>query len=87
MSEFTDFLTMLSTEFRKYLVEHDSIAARVPLNALLVFKVDGEDRFNQWHREMSLRNREGDQPVVQVHVTQLRSHSLIERADVALAGA
>ena len=69
---------MLSTEFQKYLIEHENFGARIPLNAMIIFQIEGEDDFNRWHQETSLRNREVEQPLVYVHVNKLRAQSLLK---------
>lgn len=63
MNKFTEFLAMVSTEFHRYLMENEEFAGEIPANALVIFRVEGEDEFNSWHKEISLRNREPDQPV------------------------
>jgi hypothetical protein len=83
MKNFGNFVAFLSGEFHRYLMEHEQQARGIPRNALIVFDVAGEPAFNRWHRETSLKNRESGQPVIQVHVGKLRTHSAIE--DVQLA--
>ena len=78
MSNYTNFLTMVSTEFHRYLMENEEFAAKIPANALVIFQVEGEDDFNRWHKETSLRNKESDQPVIFVYVKKWRKHSSIE---------
>ncbi|MEK6698932.1 MAG: DUF5647 family protein [Nitrospirota bacterium] len=78
MSSYADFLAMISTEFQRYLMEHESLTDKIPVNALLIFQVEGEDEFNKWHEGLSLKNREPEQPVVYVSVKKWRSHSSIE---------
>ena len=82
MNGYTEFLTMLSSEFHRYFMEHEHVASTIPRNAVVIFQVHGEEEFNKWHRAMSLRNRETTQPVIHVHVNKLRYHSLLE--DVAI---
>jgi hypothetical protein len=53
-------------------------------DALVVFQVDGEESFNNWHKEMSLRNREADQTIMYIHVKKWRQHSAIEGIRVAV---
>ena len=83
MTSFGNFVAFLSSEFHRYLMENEALGRDMPGNAMVVFEVAGEPDFNQWHRETSMRNREPGQPVVQVHVGKLRTHSAIE--DVQLA--
>lgn len=63
MKEYRDFLAMISSEFRRYLIENEGFADDLPLNTLVIFQVEGEDAFNAWHEKVSLRNKEENQPV------------------------
>lgn len=83
MSEYTNFLSMVSTEFHRYLMDNAKFASDIPANALVIFQVEGEDDFNNWHKEMSLRNREADQPIIYVYVKKWRKHSSIEEIRLA----
>jgi hypothetical protein len=83
MSNYTNFLAMVSTEFHRYIMENDEFAEDIPTNALLIFQVEGEDNFNNWHKETSLRNREVDQPIIYVYVKKWRKHSSIEEIRLA----
>ena len=78
MSNYNKFTAMLASEFHRYLMEDEERAPKLPENVLLIFQVDGEEDFNRWHKEMSLRNREADQPVAVVHLKKWRLHSMIE---------
>ena len=83
MSNYTNFLAMVSTEFHKYTMENKELAAKIPANALVVFQIEGETDFNNWHKETSLRNRDPDQPIIYVYVKKWREHSSIEEVNVA----
>ena len=85
MSDYNKFIAMLASEFHRYLMEDEERAPRLPENVLLIFQVEGEEDFNRWHKEMSIRNREAHQPVVYVHLKKWRLHSVIE--DMTLIGA
>ena len=85
MKSYSDFLTMLSIEFHRYLMENEENIKDLPENALVVFQVDGETEFNRWNEEISLRNRERGQEVSYVHVRKWRKHSAIE--EVSFIGA
>ena len=78
MTDYQRFASLLEREFSGYLQTHEGDADQFPANALVIFQVDGEPEFNRWHRDLSLRHREGEQPVVEVHVRHLRSASLLE---------
>lgn len=83
MSNYTNFLAMVSTEFHRYLMENEEFTVNIPLNAIVIFQVEGEDEFNNWHKETSLRNREPNQPAIYVYVKKWRKHSSIEEVKVA----
>ncbi len=83
MSEYVKLLTMISSEFHKYLMENEETARTIPSNGLIIFQIEGENDFNQWHKELSLRNWEKDQPIRYVILKKWRKHSLIE--ELALA--
>ena len=50
MSNYTNFLAMVSTEFHRYLMENDEFSDDIPVNALVIFQVEGEDDFNNWQK-------------------------------------
>jgi len=85
MSDYTNFLAMVSTEFHRYLMENDDFAEKIPANALVIFQIEGEDDFNRWHKETSIRNKEPAQPVIIVTVRRWRKHSSIEELNLAEA--
>jgi hypothetical protein len=82
MKRFGEFVAFLSSEFQRYLIEHEEESVRVPSNAMIVFDVAGETDFNNWHREVSMRNREPGQPVFHVHVGSMRRHAAIEQVEL-----
>ena len=86
MSDYNRFLTMLSTEFQRYLMENEKLGERIPINAMVVFQVDGDDDFNRWHKNTSLRNQEKDQPVILIKVKRWREHSSIEELHLSEIG-
>ena len=85
MNDYTNFLAMVSTEFHRYLMENEAFAEKIPTNALVIFQIEGEDDFNNWHKETSLRNREADQTIIYVFVKRWRKHSLIEEVNLSEA--
>jgi hypothetical protein len=85
MSDYNKFTAMLASEFHRYLMGDEEKARQLPDNAVIVFQVDGEEDFNRWHKEMTLRNMETDQSVAYVHLKKWRLHSVIE--DMTLIGA
>jgi hypothetical protein len=85
MSDYNKFTAMLASEFHRYLMEDEERAPMLSENVLLIFQVEGEEDFNRWHKEMSLRNMEAGQSVAYVHLKKWRLHSVIE--DMTLIGA
>ncbi len=85
MHNYKNFLGMVSTEFHRYLMENEELGEKIPANAMVIFEIEGEDDFNRWHKETSLRNRESDQPVVFINVKKWRTHSSIEELNLAEA--
>lgn len=63
-------------------MENSEIEGRIPKGALIVFQVEGEERFNKWSRETSLKNREKGQPVVTVVVQGWREAPFLEEVRV-----
>ena len=78
MGNYNSFLAMVSTEFHRYLMENEELGENIPAKAMVIFEIEGEDDFNRWHMETSLRNREQDQPLVLISVKKWRQHSSIE---------
>ena len=85
MNTYSKFLTMISTEFDRYVMENEEFAKSIPQNAMIIFQVHGEEEFNTWHKTLSLKNREPDQPVIYVQIHKWRVHSLIEEVSLAKA--
>jgi hypothetical protein len=83
MSNYTEFLGMVSSEFHRYLMENEDFANKIPSNALIIFQIEGEDEFNRWHKEISLKNREKDQTIIYISVKKWRKHSAIEEIGLA----
>ena len=87
MSEYSNFLSMISTEFHRYLMENNEFASALPANTLVIFQVEGEIDFNKWHKEKSLRNQEEGQPISYVQLKKWRKHSSIEEVKLQKATA
>ena len=64
-------------------MENEEFADRIPAKALIIFQVEGEEEFNNWHKKISLKNRESGQPVLYVYVKKWREHSLIGEINMA----
>jgi hypothetical protein len=78
MNDYNKFTAMLASEFHRYMMENEKSVPVLPTNVLIIFEVEGEEDFNRWHKEMSLRNKEVAQPVAYVQLKKWRMHSCIE---------
>jgi len=83
MTTYSKLVAMISSEFNRYLVEHDEVAKKIPQDSLVVFQVEGENNFNKWSRAVSKKNREENQPLIFVYVKKWRQKSYVEELDVA----
>lgn len=82
MNEYNKLVALLSSEFNRYVIEHEELAPKIPHNALVVFQVEGENSFNEWSRNVSIKNREKDQPLIFVQVKKWRQRTCVEELDV-----
>ncbi|MBC8182945.1 hypothetical protein H8E88_17715 [candidate division KSB1 bacterium] len=82
MTEYSKLAALISSEFNKYLVEHEEVADKIPQNALVVFQVENERKFNKWSRDISQRNREKNQPLIFVNIKKWRQKASVEELDV-----
>jgi hypothetical protein len=69
---------MLASEFQKYLITHPEAVERLSPNTLVIFQIEGDDDFNKWSYETSMRNREKDQPIMKVYLKKWREESVFE---------
>ena len=59
-------------------MEKEELGNLMAENTMVIFQVDGEEGFNRWHKETSLRNRERGQSITHVQLKKWRLHSTIE---------
>ena len=85
MNVYSKLVGMLSSEFHKYLMLNPEVSQGFPPNALVIFKIKGEEKFNQWTEETALKNREGVQPLVYVTVIGWREIPTWEKLEVEKA--
>ena len=78
MNDYSKFATMISSEFHRYVMENEKCGDMLPGNGLVIFQVEGEDDFNRWHKDISLKNHEAGQTITYVHLKKWRFHSAIE---------
>lgn len=68
---FWELQRTLSAEFSKYVLAHPEIDDRIPNNAQIVFRIKGNDDFNAWSQQISIAQREPNQPVIIVEIDDL----------------
>ena len=78
MNDYSKFAAMIASEFHRYLMENEKYGDFLSANTMVIFQVEGEEDFNRWHKEVSLKNREAGQPVAYVRLKKWRTHSTIE---------
>ena len=60
-------------EFEKYVIEHPEFAKRIPRNAIISMRVDGDESFNRWSQRLSERHANGKKkPVFLVNIKKMR---------------
>ena len=82
--EYSNLVALMSSEFNKYLMEHEDESRKIPANALVIFQIAGETNFNMWSKKISLENREKDQPLVYVTVKKWRQRTSVEELDIVI---
>jgi hypothetical protein len=40
-------------EFEKYVLEHPGFAKRIPRNAIVSLRIEGDEAFNRWSRQLA----------------------------------
>ncbi len=82
MKEYSKLAVLISSEFSRYIMEHEDISEKIPLNALIVFQINGEEGFNKWSKEIAERNKEVNQSVIYVNVKKWRQKPSVEELEV-----
>ena len=85
MKVFSKLVAMLSSEFYKYLMANPEVSQGLPRNALVIFRIEGEEEFNRWSEEMALRNKERGQLLVYITIGGWRESPAWEKVDVGKA--
>jgi len=82
MNEFNKLSSFVTSEFDKYLLEHPELGEKIKRNSVVIFQVDGKEEFNRWHKEISLKHREENQPVAYIRIKGFRTISALREAEV-----
>ncbi|MBU1615821.1 hypothetical protein KJ693_11020 [bacterium] len=85
MNGFKELASFVASEFDKYLLEHQELGGGIKQNSVVVFQIDGEKEFNRWHKEISLKYREENQPVTYIHIKGFRTISVLREVEVERA--
>lgn len=59
-------------EFEKYVLDHPNLANRIPRNAVVSVRLDGDDEFNRWSQRLAEKQRKGRQPVYRATIKKMR---------------
>jgi len=62
----------LTFEFEKYVLDHPHLADRIPRNAVVCVRLEGDERFNRWSRRLAEKQRKGRQPVFCITIGKMR---------------
>lgn len=55
-------------EFEKYVLEHPDIGGQIPKDAVVMMKVEGDEKFNRWSERKAKRQAKKGVPLVCVTV-------------------
>ncbi len=73
-------------EFEKYVLEHPELAKKIPRNAVVAMRVDGDEAFNRWSQQLATKQRGTRQPVFHITIKKMRpTRSRIESLEVERA--
>jgi hypothetical protein len=62
----------LTFEFEKYVLDHPHLADRIPRNAVVSVRLEGDERFNRWSRRLAETQRKGRQLVFCITIGKMR---------------
>lgn len=78
----------LTFEFEKYVLEHPNFARRIPRNAIVSMRIDGDEPFNRWSQRLAEKHANGkkNRPVFLVKIKKMKpAASRIEQLRVERA--
>lgn len=50
-------------EFEKYVLEHPKLVKKIPRNAVVSMRIEGDEKFNRWSQRLAVKQRGGRQPL------------------------
>lgn len=64
----------LTFEFEKYVLEHPNFARRIPRNAIVSMRIDGDQPFNRWSQRLAKKHANGrkNRPVFLVKIKKMK---------------
>jgi len=69
--EFFEKSLEVSTEFDRFILGHEAIAAKIPNNALIIFEIEDNPEFTVKSNQIALSHKETNQPIVRVKIKRL----------------
>ncbi len=69
--EFFEKSLEVSTEFDRFVLSHEEIAAKIPNGALIIFEIEDEPEFTAKSNQIALAHKELNQPIVRIKIKRL----------------
>ena len=69
--EFFEKSLEVSTEFDRFVLTHEELAAKIPDNALIIFEIEDDPEFSAKSNQISMTRKEPNQPIVRVKIKRL----------------
>jgi len=58
-------------EFEKYVLEHPSIAEKIPRDAVVFMKLTGDQKFNRWSERQAKKQAKKGAPLISITVKKM----------------
>jgi len=69
--EFFEKSLEVSTEFDRFILSHEEIAAKLPDNALIIFEIEDDPEFTAKSNQIAAIRKEPGQPIVRIKIKRL----------------
>lgn len=83
MNTFEQKNTDLIKEFNRYVREHPRFSEQIPQDAIVILQLEGDEKFNQWARQLAESRRAEESPRIVVKIKKLQPlRSRIKQVEV-----
>jgi len=73
-------------EFEKYVLQHPHVASKIPQDAAVFMRLEGDEKFNRWSQRLAAKYPEKGRPIFWVTIKKMRPvHSRIEELSLERA--